>query len=88
MFQLLNVYVTEYDSGGLYWPIVHNTTIFSLVLTQIIALGVFGLKESPIASGFTFPLIIFTLLFHEYCRQRFNPVFGKTPAQVMITALD
>ncbi|KAL8045327.1 hypothetical protein ABFX02_08G106200 [Erythranthe guttata] len=82
--QILNVYVTEYDSGGLYWPIVHNTTIFSLVLTQIIALGVFGIKESPIASGFTFPLIIFTLLFHEYCRQRFHPIFVKTPAQIVI----
>ncbi|GFP91718.1 CSC1-like protein rxw8 [Phtheirospermum japonicum] len=82
--QILNVYVTEYESGGLYWPIVHNTTIFSLVLTQIIALGVFGLKESPIALAFTFPLIICTLLFHEYCRQRFNPVFRKIPAKVAI----
>ncbi|KAL6511620.1 hypothetical protein OROGR_021217 [Orobanche gracilis] len=82
--QLLNVYVTEYDSGGLYWPIAHNTTIFSLVLTQIISLGVFGLKVSPVASAFTFPLIICTLLFHEYCRQRFHPVFVKTPAKVVI----
>ncbi|KAI3465221.1 hypothetical protein Pfo_021884 [Paulownia fortunei] len=82
--QMLNVYVTEYESGGLYWPIVHNTTIFSLVLTQIIALGVFGIKESPVASGFTFPLIICTLLFHEYCRQRFHPVFRKTPAKIVI----
>ncbi|VAI12227.1 unnamed protein product [Triticum turgidum subsp. durum] len=32
--QLLNVYRMRYDSGGLYWPIVHNTVIFSLVLTQ------------------------------------------------------
>ncbi|XP_051139430.1 CSC1-like protein RXW8 isoform X2 [Andrographis paniculata] len=82
--QILNVYVTEYDSGGLYWPIVHNTTIFSLVLTQTIALGVFGLKKSPVASGFTFPLIICTLLFHEYCRQRFHPVFRKIPAQTLL----
>ncbi|CAA0843336.1 CSC1-like protein RXW8 [Striga hermonthica] len=82
--QLLNVYVTEYESVGLYWPIVHNTTIFSLVLTQIIALGVFGLKKSPVASAFTFPLIICTLLFHEYCRQRFHPVFKKIPATVAI----
>ncbi|KAL3655282.1 hypothetical protein CASFOL_001068 [Castilleja foliolosa] len=82
--QILNVYVTEYESGGLYWPIVHNTTIFSLVLTQIIALGVFGLKEAPVALAFTFPLIICTLLFHQYCRQRFNPVFRKIPAKIVI----
>ncbi|KAL3840515.1 hypothetical protein ACJIZ3_025106 [Penstemon smallii] len=82
--QILNVYVTEYESGGLYWPLVHNTTIFSLVLMQIIALGVFGLKKSPVASGFTVPLIICTLLFHEYCRKRFHPVFKKTPANIII----
>ncbi|KAK6940326.1 CSC1/OSCA1-like, 7TM region [Dillenia turbinata] len=34
--QILNVYVSKYDTGGQYWPIAHNTTIFSLVLTQIL----------------------------------------------------
>uniref|UniRef100_A0A5B7AAW7 Putative Lipases,hydrolases, acting on ester bonds isoform 1 n=1 Tax=Davidia involucrata TaxID=16924 RepID=A0A5B7AAW7_DAVIN len=82
--QFLNVYNVKYQSGGQFWPVVHNTTIFSLVLTQIIALGVFGLKESPVASGFTFPLIIGTLLFNEYCRQRFHPVFKNDAAEVLI----
>ncbi|XP_022768593.1 CSC1-like protein RXW8 isoform X3 [Durio zibethinus] len=82
--QILHVYVSKYESGGQFWPIVHNTTIFSLVLTQIIALGVFGIKRSPVASGFTIPLIFFTLLFNEYCRQRFSPVFKRSPAQVLI----
>lgn len=81
--QFLNVYVTEYDSGGLYWPIVHNTAIFSLVLSQVIALGVFGIKNAPGPSTFTFPLIILTLLFNEYCRQRFKPIFFRTPAKVI-----
>ncbi|KAF8404822.1 hypothetical protein HHK36_009711 [Tetracentron sinense] len=82
--QILNVYISKYESGGQYWPIVHNTTIFSLVLTQIIALGVFGLKRSPVASGFTIPLVICTLLFNEYCRQRFYPTFKSFSAQVLI----
>ncbi|KAK9166074.1 hypothetical protein Scep_001265 [Stephania cephalantha] len=82
--QFLNVYVTKYESGGQFWPIAHNTTIFSLVLSQIIAIGVFGLKRSPIASGFTFPLVIFTLLFNEYCRQRFQPIFKSYSAQDLI----
>ncbi|KAL5647746.1 hypothetical protein ACJX0J_042101, partial [Zea mays] len=34
--QFLNVYRTRFDIGGLYWPIAHNTTIFSLVLTHIL----------------------------------------------------
>ncbi|KAI8004738.1 CSC1-like protein RXW8 [Camellia lanceoleosa] len=81
---ILNVYVTIYESGGKYWPIMHNTTIFSLVLTQIIAIGVFGLKESIVASTFTIPLIILTLLFNEYCRHMFYPIFKDDAAQVLI----
>ncbi|VAH95794.1 unnamed protein product [Triticum turgidum subsp. durum] len=80
----INVYCTRYDTGGLYWPIAYNATIFSLVLTQIICLGVFGLKESPVAAGFTVPLIIITLLFNQYCRMRLLPLFGTFPAQVLI----
>ncbi|KAK3146487.1 hypothetical protein QOZ80_3BG0267040 [Eleusine coracana subsp. coracana] len=82
--QFLNVYCTKYDTGGLYWPIAHNTTIFSIVLTQIICLGVFGLKESPVAAGFTVPLIIFTLLFNQYCRKRLLPLFKTFPAQILM----
>ncbi|KAL0667921.1 hypothetical protein Bca4012_030625 [Brassica carinata] len=82
--QILNVYITKYESGGKYWPIFHNTTIFSLILTQIIALGFFGLKLSTVASGFTIPLILLTLLFSEYCRHKFAPIFHKHPAQVLI----
>ncbi|KAF5746753.1 CSC1-like protein RXW8 isoform X1 [Tripterygium wilfordii] len=82
--QILHVYESKYDSGGQYWPVVHNATIFSLVLTQIIALGVFGIKRSPVASGFTIPLVILTLLFNEYCRQRFKPTFKQIAAQILI----
>ncbi|KAE8715619.1 CSC1-like protein [Hibiscus syriacus] len=82
--QILHVYVTKYESAGLFWPVVHNTTIFSLMLTQVIAVAVFALKEAPIASGFTIPLVVFSLLFNEYCRKRFSQVFKRSPAQVLI----
>ncbi|XP_028806974.1 CSC1-like protein RXW8 [Neltuma alba] len=82
--QLVNVYVTKYDSGGEFWPIAHNTTVFALIFTQIVALGVFGMKRSPVASGFTIPLLILTILFHEYCRQRFLPIFKNNSAQILI----
>uniref|UniRef100_A0A0D9ZBG7 CSC1/OSCA1-like 7TM region domain-containing protein n=1 Tax=Oryza glumipatula TaxID=40148 RepID=A0A0D9ZBG7_9ORYZ len=59
--QFLNVYCTKYDTGGLYWPIAHYTTIFSIVLTQIICLGVFGLKESPAS-------LIAAIVFGHYSR--------------------
>lgn len=76
------MYTSKYESGGHFWPIVHNTTIFSLAFMQVIALGVFGLRKSPVASGFTIPLFICTLLFNEYCRQRFHPIFQSDAAEV------
>ncbi|PNX82046.1 ERD (early-responsive to dehydration stress) family protein, partial [Trifolium pratense] len=81
---ILNVYITKYDGGGQFWPLAHNTIIFSLLVAQVIALGVFGQKRSTIASGFTIPLLIGTVLFNEYCRQRFLPVFKNDATQVLI----
>ncbi|PPD72975.1 hypothetical protein GOBAR_DD30117 [Gossypium barbadense] len=57
---------------------------FLVYRNQVIALGVFGIKRSPVASGFIIPLILLTLLFNEYCRQRFSPVFKRRPAQILI----
>uniref|UniRef100_A0ACD5X6Z7 Uncharacterized protein n=1 Tax=Avena sativa TaxID=4498 RepID=A0ACD5X6Z7_AVESA len=82
--QILNVYYPKYEMGGKLWPIMHNTMVFSLVLTQTIALGVFSIKNSPVASGFTILLLIGTLLFNEYCRQRFSRIFNSFSAQDLI----
>ncbi|KAK1395964.1 Calcium-dependent channel [Heracleum sosnowskyi] len=82
--QFINVYITKYDTGGLYWPIAHNAIIFSLLLTHVIVLGVFTNKKAEVCSSCTIALIILTLLFHFYCRQRFFPVFQSTAAQVVM----
>lgn len=76
------MYITKYDGGGQLWPIAHTTTIFSLLVAQVIAIGVFRLKDSTAASGFIVPLLIGTFLFNQYCRQRFLPVFKNNAAQV------
>ena len=81
--QLLNVYEPKYEAGGKFWPIVHYSTIFSLVLMHIIAIGIFGLKKLPLASSLTIPLPILTLLFHEYCQKRFLPMFKAYPTEVL-----
>ncbi|KAL3723338.1 hypothetical protein ACJRO7_035514 [Eucalyptus globulus] len=82
--QLLNVYVTKYETSGRFWPIVHNSTIFSLVLMHIIAIGIFGLKNLPLASGLMVPLPVLTLLFNQYCQKRFLPLFKAYPAECLI----
>lgn len=82
--QLLNVYEPKCETGGKFWPIVHDSTIFSLVLMHIIAIGVFGLKKLALASALTIPLPILTLLFNEYCRKRFLPIFRAYPAECLM----
>ncbi|KAM1511967.1 hypothetical protein PS1_024045 [Malus domestica] len=83
--QFLNVYEPKYETGGRFWPTVHNSTIFSLVLMHIIAIGMFWLKELPLAATLTIPLPILTLLFNEYyCRKRFLPIFQDYPAECLI----
>ncbi|KAL6622526.1 hypothetical protein ACP70R_032405 [Stipagrostis hirtigluma subsp. patula] len=82
--QLFNVYAPKYDTGGQFWPVVHSTTIFSLVLMHIIAIGVFGLKKLPLASSFLVPLPVLTLLFNEFCRNRFLPIFQAYSAESLI----
>lgn len=82
--QLLNVYLPKYETGGRFWPIVHNSTIFALVLMQAILIGTFVLKKLPLASGLVLPLPVLTLLFNEYCRKRFLPIFNEYSAETLI----
>ncbi|KAG8654164.1 CSC1-like protein At1g69450 isoform X3 [Manihot esculenta] len=82
--QFINVYMPKYETAGKFWPIVHNSMIFSLVLMHAIAIGIFTLKKLPMASTLVFPLPVLTLLFNEYCRKRFLPVFVAYSAEVLI----
>ncbi|KAF2313588.1 hypothetical protein GH714_012292 [Hevea brasiliensis] len=82
--QFLNVYAPKYETSGKFWPIVHNSTIFSLILMHVIAIGIFGLKKLPLGSSLTIPLPVLTLLFNEYCRKRFLPMFKAYPTECLI----
>lgn len=82
--QFLNVYGPKYETAGKFWPIVHNSMIFSLVLMQAIAFGIFALKSLSVASTLMVPLAAMTLLFNEYCRKRFLPNFISYPAEALI----
>ncbi|VAI27967.1 unnamed protein product [Triticum turgidum subsp. durum] len=82
--QLCNVYAPKYDTGGRFWPIVHNATIFSLVLMHLISIGIFGVKEFPFGSSLLVPLPILTLLFHAYCGNRFYPIFEAYSTESLI----
>ncbi|KAK3027393.1 hypothetical protein RJ639_040191 [Escallonia herrerae] len=82
--QFMNVYAPKYETGGKFWPIVHNSMIFSLLLMHAIAVGIFTLRKLPLASSLIFPLPILMLLFNEYCRKRFLPIFVAYSAETLI----
>ncbi|XP_065860502.1 CSC1-like protein At1g69450 [Euphorbia lathyris] len=82
--QFINVYAPKYDTAGKFWPIAHNSVIFSLVLMHAIAIGIFTVKKLPTASTLIFPLPVLTLLFNEYCRKRFLPIFIAYSAEVLV----
>ncbi|GMY22877.1 CSC1-like protein RXW8 isoform X1 [Fagus crenata] len=82
--QILYIYFPKYETGGQFWPIIHSATIFSLLVSQIIALGVLLRKGMPVASGFIIPLIICTALFHYYSKRRFLWLFEKNVAEILI----
>ncbi|KAL8161496.1 hypothetical protein V2J09_012985 [Rumex salicifolius] len=82
--QFINVYAPKYETAGRFWPIVHNSMIFSLILMHAIAIGIFTLKKLALASTLIFPLPILTLLFNEYCRKRFLPNFTGYAAEILI----
>lgn len=87
ILQFINVYAPKYETAGKFWPIVHNSMIFSLVLMHSIAIGIFSLKNLSLASTLIFPLPLLTLLFNEYCRKRFLPNFTAYPAEVHLLAI-
>ncbi|KAK7307086.1 hypothetical protein VNO77_39833 [Canavalia gladiata] len=82
--QFINVYAPRYETAGKFWPVVHNSMIFSLVLMHIIAVGIFAAKKLSLASTLIIPLPVLTLLFNEYCRKRFLPIFVAYSAESLI----
>ncbi|MFS8003790.1 putative calcium-dependent channel, 7TM region phosphate [Helianthus anomalus] len=82
--QIMNVYYVKYQTDGSYWTLAHNATIFSLILTQVVAGILFGMKKSSTASTCTIPLIICTALFNVFCKNRFLPLFKNRAAQEAI----
>ena len=83
--QIEDVYPTMYETCGQYWPYVHSYIFFAIVLMQITMIGLFGLKSKPAASIATVPLLVFSLLFNEYCKLRFLPSFQHNLVEVLLS---
>ncbi|CAN4106563.1 unnamed protein product [Withania somnifera] len=79
--QIEDVYITSYETCGLYWPYIHHYIIVAIILMQVTMIGLFGLKSKPSASFSVIPLMVVTILFNEYCKIRFFPTFNQVSVQ-------
>ncbi|CAM6086043.1 unnamed protein product [Calypogeia fissa] len=72
--QALKVYVPDYESGGRFWPHIHNRFLAGLVVAQITAIGYFAIKKFAFVF-FLFPLLLITYLFFSITQKVFYPSF-------------
>ncbi|KAL3330840.1 hypothetical protein AABB24_034591 [Solanum stoloniferum] len=79
--QVINVYNQRYESCAAFWPHVHGRIIASLVISQLLLMGLLSTKKAAKSTPFLVVLPILTLTFHKYCKSRFEPAFRKYPIE-------
>uniref|UniRef100_A0A6M2E7H1 CSC1/OSCA1-like 7TM region domain-containing protein n=1 Tax=Populus davidiana TaxID=266767 RepID=A0A6M2E7H1_9ROSI len=79
--QIVNVYNQQYESAAAFWPHVHSRIIASLLISQLLLLGLLSTKKAANSTPLLVILPILTLSFHKYCKIRFEPAFRKYPLE-------
>ncbi|KAG5249077.1 CSC1 protein [Salix suchowensis] len=79
--QIVNVYNQQYESAAAFWPHVHSRIIASLLISQLLLLGLLSTKKAANSTPLLVILPILTLSFHNYCKSRFEPAFRKYPLE-------
>ncbi|KAG6389679.1 hypothetical protein SASPL_151152 [Salvia splendens] len=79
--QVINVYHQQYESAAAFWPHVHGRIVASLLISQLLLLGLLSTKEAANSTPLLVMLPVLTLSFHKYCKNRFEPAFRKYPLE-------
>ncbi|MFS7923153.1 putative calcium-dependent channel, 7TM region phosphate [Helianthus anomalus] len=79
--QIINVYNQRYESAAAFWPHVHSRIIASLLISQLLLLGLLSTKKAANSTPLLVALPILTLTFHKYCKNRFEPAFREYPLE-------
>lgn len=82
LFQIINVYIQRYESAAAFWPHVHSRIIASLLISQLLLMGLLSTKKAANSTPFLIILPLLTFAFHKYCKTRFEPAFNKYPLEV------
>ena len=68
--QFVHIYPRNTDSGGKLWVHFLGIITICMIIAQITIVGLLALNRAPIASAMMFPLLIITILFNVYIRQK------------------
>ncbi|KAK1435943.1 hypothetical protein QVD17_01716 [Tagetes erecta] len=79
--QVINVYNQRYESAAAFWPHVHHRIVASLLISQLLLLGLLSTKKAANSTPLLAVLPILTLAFHSFCKNRFEPAFRKYPLE-------
>ncbi|KAL9271609.1 CSC1-like protein, partial [Drosera capensis] len=79
--QIINVYDQRYESAGAFWPHAHGRIILSLVISQLLLMGLLSTKEAAKSTPLLIILPVITWAFHKYCKSRFEPAFSRYPLE-------
>ncbi|KAG4992257.1 hypothetical protein JHK87_025714 [Glycine soja] len=79
--QIINVYNQQYESAAAFWPLVHCRIIASLLISQLLLLGLLSTKKAAKSTPLLVILPILTFAFHKFCQRRFEPAFRKYPLE-------
>ncbi|KAL0393724.1 UNVERIFIED_CONTAM: CSC1-like protein [Sesamum latifolium] len=79
--QVINVYNQQYESAAAFWPHVHGRIVASLLISQLLLMGLLSTKKAASSTPLLVVLPVLTLTFHKYCKNRFEPAFRKYPLE-------
>ncbi|KAF8109872.1 hypothetical protein N665_0090s0054 [Sinapis alba] len=79
--QIINVYNQKYESAAAYWPDVHGRIISALIISQILLIGLMSTKGKAQSTPFLVVLPILTIVFHRFCKDRYESAFVINPLQ-------
>ncbi|XP_030972738.1 calcium permeable stress-gated cation channel 1-like isoform X2 [Quercus lobata] len=74
--QIINVYNQEYENAAAFWPDVHGRVITSLVISQVLLMGLLSTKQATQSTPTLIALPVLTIWFHWYfCKGRYESAF-------------
>ena len=68
--QFVYIYPKMPDSGGELWMIWVNIQLWCMIIAELTLIGYLVLKKAPVAAPLLIPLLVVTILFMSFIRQR------------------